>query len=136
VDAADELRMLEYSQRLVTHRRNVGASASEPDVATALTLGAVAGGAAASGRPVGGLAVGQRADFVVLDAGHPAIAGLSAPDALAVSIFASGRRQLVGRVVVAGRTVVDGGRHPLRTDAAEAFIRARTRLASRSASDA
>jgi len=135
VDAADELRMLEYSQRLVTHRRNVGASASEPHVATALTLGAVAGGAAASGRPVGGLAVGQRADFVVLDAGHPAIAGLIAPDALAVSIFASGRRQLVDRVVVAGRTVVDGGRHPLRTDAAQAFIRARTRLLALAGSD-
>jgi len=128
VDAADELRMLEYSQRLVTQRRNVGASASEPHVATALTLGAVAGGAAASGRPVGGLAAGQRADFVVLDAGHPDIAGLSAPDALAVSVFARGRRQLVDRVVVAGRTVVEGGRHPLRASSAEAFVRARMHL--------
>ena len=128
VDAADELRMLEYSQRLLTHRRNVGASASEPHVATALTLGAVAGGAAASGRPVGGLVVGQRADFVVLAAGHPAMAGLSAPDALAVSIFASGRRPIIDRVVVAGRTVVEDGRHPLRASSAEAFVRARLHL--------
>jgi len=128
VDAADELRMLEYSQRLATQRRNVGASATEPHVATALTLGAVAGGAAAAGRPVGGLALGQRADFVVLDAAHPSIAGLAAPDALAVTVFATARRRLLDRVVVAGHTVVEGGRHALRATSAEAFVRARTQL--------
>ncbi len=63
VDAADELRMLEYSQRLVTRRRNVGGSVAHGHVATALTLGAVRGGAVASGLAARGLAVGQRADL-------------------------------------------------------------------------
>ncbi len=51
VNAAEELRMLEYSQRLSSRRRNIVGSETMPHVGTALTLGAVAGGAAASGRP-------------------------------------------------------------------------------------
>lgn len=131
VDAAEELRMLEYSQRLATRRRNVGATLAEPHVATALTLGAVAGGAAASGRPIGGLAPGGRADFVVLDAHHAAIAGLTAPAALDAHVFASGRRRAIASVVVGGRTVVDGGRHQQRARAAGAFVRVRAALAAR-----
>ena len=41
VDAADELRMLEYSQRLSQRRRNVTTCADQPHVATAMTLSAV-----------------------------------------------------------------------------------------------
>ena len=131
VNAADELRMLEYSQRLATHRRNVAATPREPHVATALTLAAAAGGAAASGRPLGALAPGARADFVVLDARHPAIADLPAPAALDAHVFASGRGRAIATVVVGGRTVVAGGRHPLRDDAASAFVRVRALLAAR-----
>lgn len=130
VEAAGELRMLEYSQRLATRRRNIGASDEEPHVATALTLSAVAGGAAASGRALGGLAVGQRADLVVLDAAHPLLAGLPAPDALDTHVFASSRGQSIARVVVGGRTVVEDGRHPARARAAAAFARARQALAA------
>lgn len=133
VDAAEELRMLEYSQRLATRRRNVGATLSDAHVGTALTLGAVAGGAAASGRPIGALAQGARADFVVLDAAHPALAGLPAPAALDVHVFASSRDRAITRVVVGGRTVVDGGRHPLREGAADAFVRVRAALSARTA---
>lgn len=128
VDAAEELRHLEYSQRLVTHRRNVGATRAHAHVATALTLGAVAGGAAAAGRPVGGLLEGGRADFVVLDAQHPAIAGLAAPEALDAHVFAGSRRSAIATVVVGGRTVVEHGRHPLRDRAAAAFVQARMAL--------
>ena len=66
VNAAEELLMLEYGQRLSRRQRNVLASSSQPEVATAMTLQAVQGGAQASGRwgpvpqrhrggPVGGL---------------------------------------------------------------------------------
>lgn len=134
VDAAEELRMLEYSQRLATRRRNVGASAAQAHVATALTLAAVDGGAAASGLATGGLAVGQRADLVVLDGSHPAIAGLDAADALDAHVFAGSRQRLVHTVLVAGRRVVEGGRHPLREEAAHAFVAARANLAAGAAS--
>jgi len=130
VDAAEELRMLEYSQRLTTRRRNVGASAAQPHVAAALTLGAVAGGSAASGRAIGGLAAGQRADLVMLDGSHPLIAGVAAPDALDVHVFASHRGSAIHTVLVGGRPVVDRGRHPLRAVAAEAFVAARQVLAA------
>ncbi|HMR72324.1 MAG TPA: formimidoylglutamate deiminase, partial [Rubrivivax sp.] len=63
VNAAEELMLLEYSQRLATRQRNVLARDSERDVATAMTLDAVLGGAQASGRAIAGLALGQQADF-------------------------------------------------------------------------
>jgi formimidoylglutamate deiminase len=132
VNAAEELRMLEYSQRLDRRRRNIIASQDEPHVGTAMTLAAVAGGAAASGRPIRGLAVGQRADFVALDGADPLIAGLAAPDALDAHVFASHRRSAIATVTVGGRPVVRQGRHPLHAEAADAFVRARVSLLSRS----
>ena len=50
VNAAEELMLLEYSQRLQTRQRNVLATAQQRQTATAMTLAAVAGGAQASGR--------------------------------------------------------------------------------------
>ncbi|SDC77733.1 formimidoylglutamate deiminase [Variovorax sp. CF079] len=128
VNAAEELMMLEYSQRLATRQRNVGADAGEPSVASAMTLAAVQGGAQASGRAVAGLAPGQQADFVVLDAAHPSLAGLSAADMLSAHVFASHRSSAVDTVWVAGRPRVSAGRHPLHSQAAAAFIAARTQL--------
>jgi formimidoylglutamate deiminase len=102
VNAAEELMLLEYGQRLQRRQRNVLASSAQPQVATAMTLQAVQGGAQASGRPVGGLAVGQQADLVELDAGHLALAGLSAPDMLSAHVFASHRTSAIQRVWVGG----------------------------------
>ena len=133
VNAADELRMLEYSQRLRCHRRNVAASTDQPHVATAMTLAAVTGGAAAAGRPVAGLASGQQADFVVLDAAHPLIDGLPAPGALDAHVFASSRASAMIRTVsVGGRVVVRDGEHPLAQAAAGAFVNARKALVATS----
>ncbi|MBT2299476.1 formimidoylglutamate deiminase [Variovorax paradoxus] len=128
VNAAEELMMLEYSQRLATRQRNVGADAAEPSVASAMTLAAVQGGAQASGRAVAGLAPGQQADFVMLDAAHPSLAGLSAADMLSAHVFASHRTSAVDTVWVAGRPCVAAGRHPLHSEAAAAFVAARSQL--------
>lgn len=130
VDAVDELRMLEYSQRLATGQRNVVASAGEPHVGTAMTLAAVAGGAAAAGRSIRGLDAGQRADFVELDSAHPLLDGLPGADALDAAVFARGLRPPVATVFVGGRTVVAAGRHPHRESAAAAFAHARAALAA------
>jgi formimidoylglutamate deiminase len=128
VSAAEELLMLEYSQRLATRQRNVGATAAQPQVATALTLAAVQGGAQASGRPVSGLAAGQQADFVVLDAQHLALQGLGAPHMLSAHVFASHRTSAIDAVWVGGRERVAAGRHALHDEAAQAFVEARSQL--------
>ncbi|CAN7160430.1 formimidoylglutamate deiminase [Variovorax paradoxus] len=128
VNAAEELLMLEYSQRLAWRQRNVGASAAQPHVATALTLEAVRGGAQASGRAIGGLAAGQQADFVVLDAAQLALQGLPAPDMLSSHVFASHRTSAIDTVWVAGQPRVAAGRHALHAEAAAAFVAARSQL--------
>lgn len=130
VDAAEELMMLEYSQRLQVRQRNVMAGPVQRCVATAMTLEAVAGGAQASGRPVAGLAAGQRADLVVLDAAHPLLEGLPSPDAmLGAHVFASHRRCAIGSVWAGGRLAVREGRHALHESAARGFVDARRALA-------
>jgi formimidoylglutamate deiminase len=128
VNAAEELLQLEYSQRLATRRRNVTADAGQPQVATAMTLAAVQGGAQAAGRPVAGLAVGQRADLVVLDGEHPSLAGLQAPQMLAGHVFASHRTSAVARVIVGGQVRVQAGRHAAHVEAVMGFVDARAQL--------
>jgi len=120
--------MLEYSQRLATRQRNVGATAAQPQVATALTLAAVQGGAQASGRAVGGLAPGQQADFVVLDANHLALQGLAASDMLSPHVFASHRSSAIEAVWAGGRERVANGRHALHDEASRGFVQARSQL--------
>ncbi|MDR2327304.1 MAG: formimidoylglutamate deiminase [Acidovorax sp.] len=128
VNAAEELLLLEYSQRLALRQRNVLGSSAQPQVATAMTLQAVAGGAQAAARPIAGLAVGQQADFVVLDRSHVALAGLDAHSAHAGHVFASHRSSAVDQVWVGGQQRVQQGQHALRATAQQAFVQARTRL--------
>jgi formimidoylglutamate deiminase len=128
VNAAEELLMLEYSQRLATRQRNVAATTAQPHVASAMTLAAVQGGAQAAGRRVGGLAVGQQADAVVLDAWHPALQGLSAPDMLSAHVFASHRSSAIDAVWVGGQALVTAGQHRLHQSAQDGFVAARSQL--------
>ncbi len=132
VNAAEELLMLEYGQRLFRRQRNVLATAAHPEVATAMTLQAVQGGAQACGRlergAVTGIAVGQRADWVELDAQHLGLRGLTAPAMLSAHVFASHRTSAVARVWVGGQCRVTHDGHALREDAASAFVAARAAI--------
>ena len=128
VNAAEELMLLEYSQRLATRQRNVCADAAQPQVATAMTLAAIKGGAQAAGRAIGGLEPGQQADFVVLDAQHTALQEMQAPDMLSAHVFASNRTSAIDAVWSAGHPLVTGGRHKLHDDAAAGFVVARSQL--------
>lgn len=132
VNAAEELLMLEYSQRLHLRQRNVLGGGLQPQVATSMTLQAVAGGAQASGRvapgEVAGLVVGRQADFVVLDAEHVALAGLPADSAHAGHVFASHRTSAIADVWVGGCQRVSQGRHSGHEVAKHAFIQARSQL--------
>ncbi|KQP36268.1 formimidoylglutamate deiminase [Pseudorhodoferax sp. Leaf274] len=128
VNAAEELMLLEYGQRLATRRRNVMATPAQPQVATAMLLAAVAGGAQAAGRPAAGLAMGQQADLVTLDARHPALAGLPAHQMLSAHVFASHRTSAVGTVHVAGQARVAAARHAEHHRAIQGLVAARTQL--------
>jgi len=126
VNAAEELLMLEYGQRLSRRQRNVLASSTQAEVATAMTLQAVAGGAQAAGRAVAGLAVGQQADLVVLDAQHVALRDLPAHSMLSAHVFGSHRTSAIDSLWVAGVQRVAQGRHALHEAAAHAFVAARS----------
>ena len=64
-------------------------------------------------RPIGALAVGLRADIVLLDGDHPDLASRHGDQWLDAWIFVAGRAA-VKTVLVGGETVVDGGRHRAR----------------------
>jgi formimidoylglutamate deiminase len=131
VNAAEELLLLEYGQRLATRQRNVLARDGERDAATAMTLDAVLGGAQASGRPVAGLAVGQQMDCVALDARHALLRELPTPQAMLSShVFASHRRSAIHGVWAGGRLLVHEGAHRLAEETRNAFITARSELLS------
>jgi formimidoylglutamate deiminase len=128
VSVAEELRMFEYGQRLGLQRRNVLASQAHPQVADRLWLDAVAGGARAAARPVAGLSVGQRADFIVLDGQQPTLAGLDGAHALATCVFASHGHETLAEVRTGGTCRVQHGVHPQQADAARLFVDARAGL--------
>lgn len=108
IDAASELRAIEYSQRLAHRKRALLAGAAEPSVGATLFANAQAGGAQALG-VTSGLAPGNPADLVSLDLVHPAFAGAGG-DLLDRWIFAA-RPSAIQHVWRAGRQVVDQGRH-------------------------
>jgi formimidoylglutamate deiminase len=111
VDWRSELRLLEYGQRLLRRERNVLASGSEAHVADRLFDAATTGGAAATGRAVGVLEAGRRADWIVLDPGHSAVAG-HMPDAwLSGVVFCEHGESPVLDVSVGGKRVVEARRH-------------------------
>ncbi|WP_370562440.1 formimidoylglutamate deiminase [Luteimonas salinilitoris] len=103
ISPVEELRWLEYGQRLATGHRNIAVAAGSHNVGTTLLRGALAGGAHATG-------FASVDDTVVLDADAPILAGATADDVADRWIF-SGNRPLVREVHVGGRKRVDDGRH-------------------------
>ena len=109
VSAADELRSLEYAQRLRHRSRN---ALGEPGRSTGRRLhdAACAGGAQALGRAIGAIAPGRRADIVVLDRQHPSLAAAQGDLVLDGWIFSADAAAVVD-VVCGGVHVVASGRH-------------------------
>lgn len=117
---AEELRLLEYGQRLATRRRAVLAAESGASVGRTLYERAARGGAQALGVNAGSISEGDRADLVVLD---PESAGLyaRAKDALIDAWIFSSVERPVKEVWVAGRRVVSEGKHPRRAEVLARF---------------
>ena len=123
IGVSDELRQLEYSQRLALKARNVMVSGGPASTGLALFDGALRGGAQALGVKGAGLVEGAFADIVSLDDQSVILAGRSGDAILDSWIFAAGRSP-VDCVWARGRKVVQDGRHHEREPIAERFRRA------------
>jgi formimidoylglutamate deiminase len=111
LDPFEELRILEYGQRLTARRRNVLTGGPGKSTGGHLYRGALAGGAQALAQPVGDFAPGRRADLVVLDRGTAALAARRDDALLDAAVFGP-TRNLVRDVMVAGVWRVKEGHHP------------------------
>jgi formimidoylglutamate deiminase len=127
IEAAAELRQLEYSQRLQRHARNVLAAHEGESTGRRLYDGALAGGAQALDRRIGSLEAGRRADIVVLDAEHPDLAGRTDDSWLDAYVFVAGAK-MVRTVLVGGTIVVSDGRHRARPTIVERYRKVVMRL--------
>lgn len=109
ISLTEELRLLEYSQRLVRKERNVMTSKTG-SVGRALYDDSLAGGAQALGRKSGSIVPGNWADLLTLDAEALTLSGCTEDEILDRWIF-SGDDSLVREVWSAGRQMVADGQH-------------------------
>jgi formimidoylglutamate deiminase len=127
ISPTEELRWLEYGQRLMTRHRNIAVSESSASVGENLWGDALFGGAQASGVDIGALEYGARADFIVLNAESPLLAGRDAENVLDTFLFA-GNANLVRDVMVGGEWVVRDFRHRDEDTIAARYRQAITRI--------
>lgn len=127
-DALEELRWLDYAQRLVRRQRNVSAEPPrEPSTAARLFERVLAGGGAAAGHASWGLVEGARADLLVADPDCDATRGVP-DDALLDALVFAGALQPWRDVMVMGRWVLREHRHADGAGIAARFEQAMRRL--------
>jgi formimidoylglutamate deiminase len=118
----EELRWLEYGQRLQLQRRNVAASPGTGQAATAARLfdAALSAGGTAAGQKQWGLTPGARADMLVLNRQASGLLGIPASHLLDAYVFACDT-PAIRDVYVAGRHIIQQGRHAQQDTIASAF---------------
>jgi len=129
INPFEELRWLEYGQRLRAEARNV-AAIGDRHTGRGLFERAAAGGARALGQPLGRLERGRPADLLCFDDEDPMLAGHDAETLLDALVF-SGFSLPLDRVMVAGRWQVVDGRHRARDDTRRAYREALARVGGR-----
>lgn len=127
ISLAEELRMLDYSQRLRDHSR---AALATPEKSTGRRLfdAVLRGGALSAGRDSGGIRPGLLADLMALDATHADLEGRKGDMILDSYVFA-GDDRMVTDVFAAGRHMVQVGRHVARDRILARWRQVRARLA-------
>jgi formimidoylglutamate deiminase len=136
VSPVEELRWLEYGQRLATRHRNIAVTESSNSVGETLWGDALYGGAQACGVPIGALEGGDpalpdsspRADLIVLDHDAPLLAARNVENVLDTFLFA-GNANLVRHVMVNGKWAVRDFRHRDEERIAERYRQVAERLA-------
>ena len=129
INPFEELRWLEYGQRLVTQTRNVTAFRTA-HVGRELFERAVEGGAQASGQATAGLARGAPADLVALYDDDPMLTGHGDESRLDALVF-SGYRLPIEGVMVHGHWLVADGEHRAGADTRAAFRAAMSALGAK-----
>jgi len=129
INPFEELRWLEYGQRLATHSRNV-ASLRDSHVGSELFQRALEGGAIATGQSPVGLQVGAPADLVALSDDDPMLAGHNDASRLDALVF-SGYPLPIERVMVNGEWYVRDNVHVQRDEARAAYAAALEGLGAR-----
>ena len=119
ISPVEELRWLEYGQRLRTQQRNIAVSAGVPSVGETLLQGVVASANDSTGF--------DAADRVILDGDAPILAGATRADVVDRWLF-SGNRNIVREVAIGGVRVVENGRHRERDSIASRYRDAMKRL--------
>ncbi len=119
ISLPEELRTLEYSQRLRDMARTVMVRGAG-SVGQELYNGAARGGAQALGREAGEIAVGKLADLVAIDCSHPALSTLQ-PEHLLDGLCFAAPNGLVSDLWSAGRHMVRDGRHVARDQIIPAY---------------
>ena len=110
INPIEELRWLEYSQRLNYQKRVRLTDKGNVNNGTFLWEKFAGGGASACGRAIDGIRTDARADFLVLDENHPTLYGKDCEKVLDTLIFA-GNTNIIRDVMVGGRWLVKQGRH-------------------------
>ncbi|HEX7060398.1 MAG TPA: formimidoylglutamate deiminase [Woeseiaceae bacterium] len=130
INPFEELRWLEYGQRLVSMSRNVARYGREAHTGRSLFELALEGGALAGGWQTRGLARGAPADLVVLDDDSPMLVGHE-PESLLDALVFSGFTLPIDRVMVQGEWRVTDGRHAAAEHAQREYARTIRRLFAR-----
>ncbi len=120
INPFEELRWLEYGQRLATRSRNI-VSLRDGHVGSELFVRALEGGARASGQEAVGLAADAPADLIVLGDDDPMLAGHDDASRLDALVF-SGYPLPVERVMVNGSWCVEDAVHVDRDRARSEFV--------------
>lgn len=120
LNVVEELRWLEYGQRLRDQRRNRLVTDVQPRVADLLYQQALRGGEQACGVAIGRLERGYRGDWLVLDGEDPYLVAASTETLLNRWLFAGDKSQ-IRDVFVAGQQVIAQGEHRLQQQSSQAF---------------
>ncbi|MGB0495931.1 MAG: formimidoylglutamate deiminase [Kangiellaceae bacterium] len=128
INVAEELRLLEYAQRLTSHQRAVLVDEKCQSVGQYLYAKSSKDGASAISQNVGEIAVGKRADFLVLNEDEPSLFNKTGSFILDASIFACNSLP-VKDVYVAGKMVIQNGQHKLQEECKAQYRKVLNKLA-------
>lgn len=110
VSVVEELRLLEYSQRLLHQKRNISVDRDEIHTGTNLYQKTLLGGTQVSGFNNGALEIGKRADIIVLDENSPQLLGGKKENIIDQFIF-SGNSNPVKDVYIGGQNIISNYQH-------------------------
>jgi formimidoylglutamate deiminase len=127
----EELRLLDYGQRLISHHRNTFTSETEGDSASyAIKQSLISGRAAMGNLETGYFKIGQPMDAVVYDAYAPLIASATTNTVLPTIVYSSDQSHCLG-TLVDGKWVVKSNQHVKKEAITSTFLKALTAIGVR-----